>query len=286
MDVVLGKLEHVDPKTLFGNDEAGVFTPWLAENLTLLGEALGLDLQFEQREGPVGEFSCDIVAREVGTNRPVIIENQLGRTDHDHLGKLMTYAGGRDAAVVIWISPEVRDEHRKALDWLNRHTDDDIDFFGISLEAIRIDGSIPAVQFRPVAVPNDLGKRPPTAAVSERGLIYKAFFQGVVDELRTKHKFTNARTANPYNWQNFSAGVSGFEYALSFSTDGLRATLGINTPNPERNRAIFDWLKLEKEKIVQDMGEDMIWDQRDGRRYIGIYALRPGATFSEPLRKV
>jgi hypothetical protein len=90
-------------------------------NLPLLGAALGLDLQLDQREGAVGELSCDIVAREVGTNRPVIIENQLERTDHGHLGQLLTYAGGLDAAVVVWISPDVRDEHGKALDWLNRH---------------------------------------------------------------------------------------------------------------------------------------------------------------------
>jgi hypothetical protein len=157
MDLPLGKLEHLDARTLWKN-EAGDFTPWLAEHLPLLGEALGLDLELEEMEGVVGDFSCDIVAREVIKNRPVIIENQLERTDHSHLGQLLTYAGGLDAAVVVWISPEIRDEHRKALDWLNRHTDEEIDFFGVLLDAIRIDGSKPAVQFRPVAFPNKWGK--------------------------------------------------------------------------------------------------------------------------------
>ena len=104
MERSFGKLEHLDPRTLW-RSEAGDFTPWLADNLPLLGEALGLDLELHQMEGAVGEFSCDIVAREVGTNRPVISENQLGRTDHGHLGQLLTYAGELDAAVVVWISP-------------------------------------------------------------------------------------------------------------------------------------------------------------------------------------
>jgi len=157
VDISLGKLEHLDPRTLWKN-EAGDFTPWLADNLPMLGEALGLDLQLEEMEGPVGDFSCDIVAREVGTNRPVIIENQLERTDHSHLGQLLTYAAGLDAGVVIWISSDIREEHREALHWLNRHTDEQIDFFGIRLEAVRIDGSKPAIQFSLVVSPNKWGK--------------------------------------------------------------------------------------------------------------------------------
>ena len=156
-DLSLGKLEHLDPRTLWKN-EAGHFTPWLADHLLLLGEAIGLDLQLEELEGPVGDFSCDIVAREAGTNRPVIVENQLERTDHSHLGQLLTYAAGLDAGVVIWISSDIREEHREALHWLNRHTDEQIDFFGIRLEAIRIDGSKPAIQFNLVVSPNKWGK--------------------------------------------------------------------------------------------------------------------------------
>lgn len=280
VNISLGKLIYIDPKTLW-TSEAGDFTPWLADNLSLLGEALGLDLQLDQREGAVGDFSCDIVAREVATNRPVIIENQLERTDHSHLGQLLTYAGGLDAAVVVWISPKVRDEHRKALDWLNRHTDDEVDFFGVVVEAIRVDDSKPAVQFRPVAVPNDFGKRPPVAPSSERGLVYKAFFQGVVDELRDKHKFTNAKVANPYNWQNFSSGFTDLVYTLSFSNNGLRTALQIDTPDAERNKIIYERLRLQKDTIESDMGEPLVWDQKDGRRYIHIYAVRPDILFSD-----
>lgn len=239
MDIALGKLEHLDPRKIWKN-EAADFTPWLADHIDLLGEALGFDLQLEQSEAAVGDFSCDILAREVGTNRPVIIENQLERTDHGHLGQLLTYAGGLDAAIVVWISPEIRDEHRKALDWLNRHTDDQVDFFGVSLEAIRIDDSKPAVQFTLVALPNDWGKtRFEKKGVSERGMIYKEFFQALIDELRKK-SFTNAKTAQPQSWYAFSSGVSGIVYGIAFSTQGLRSELYIDMGNKERNKAIFE----------------------------------------------
>jgi hypothetical protein len=157
MNISLGKLEHLDPRVIWKN-EAADFTPWLANHIELLGAALDLDLQVVKVEQAVGDFSCDIMAHEIGTDRQVIIENQLETTDHRHLGQLLTYAGGLDAAFIVWISPDIREEHRQALDWLNRHTDEQVDFFGIQLEAIRIDGANPAVQFRLMAFPNKWGK--------------------------------------------------------------------------------------------------------------------------------
>jgi len=282
VDISLGKLEHLDPRTLWKN-EAGDFTPWLAEHLPLLGEALGLDLQLEETEGVVGDFSCDIVAREVGTNRPVIIENQLERTDHSHLGQLLTYAGGLDAAVVVWISPEVRDEHRKALDWLNRHTDEEIDFFGVLLEAIRIDESKPAVQFRPVAVPNEWGKRSPKIEISERASIYKKFFQSLLDELREKHKFTNARVAQPQAWYSFTSGVPGFQYGIAFSSKGLQSEIYIDAPDKAQNKAIFSWFHDQKEVMESQMGEHLFWEPLEHRRASRICVVRPNTTYADAL---
>lgn len=211
----------------------------------------------------------------------MIIENQLERTDHNHLGQLLTYAGGLDAAVVVWISPEVRDEHRKALDWLNRHTDDEIDFFGVVVEAIRIDESKPAVQFRPVAVPNEFGKRPPAAATSERGLIYKAFFQGVIDELRERYRFTNARIAQPQSWYSFASGVSGFSYGLTFTASRrLQAEVYINTGDTQRNKAVFEWFNRQKESIEAEMGEVLIWEPLEHRQASRICVARPDTTFA------
>ena len=132
----LGKIERIDDLRTIWKNEARDFTGWLAEddNLALLSEAIGIDLELEERESSVGSFSVDLFASEEGTSRKVIIENQLEDTNHDHLGKVITYAAGKDASVVIWIVKRARDEHRQAVEWLNQHTDEDIGFFLVEIE--------------------------------------------------------------------------------------------------------------------------------------------------------
>jgi len=276
MEIRLGKLEHVDPRKLWSS-EPGDFTPWLAENIGLLGEALGIDLELVQLEKAVGDFSCDIHARATGRDRPVIIENPLEATDHRHLGQLLTCAAGLDAAIIVWISPEVREEHREAIDWLNRRTDDRVDFFGVSLEAIRIDDSKPAVQFRLVAFPNAWSKNVMTEArneVSEKRLRYQQFFQGVIDELREKHRFTNARAAQPQSWYAFSSGTRGITYNAAFAGgEKLRAELYIDLGDAVQNKSIFDTLRAKRELIEQKIGP-LDWERLDQRRASRISLVR------------
>jgi len=279
MELSLGTLQHVDPRKLW-NTEPGHFTPWLAQNLGLLGEALGIDLELEGTEKAVGDFSCDVQARDTGRDRPVIIENQLEPTDHRHLGQLLTYAAGLDAAVIVWISPEVREEHREALDWLNHHTDDRIEFFGVSLEAISIDGSKPAVQFRLVAFPNAWSKKAP-GALSEKRLRYQRFFQGVIDELRETHKFTNARAAQPQSWYAFASGTSGITYNASFARgDRLRAELFIDVGDAITNKTIFDSLCIKRDEIEQETGP-LEWERLDQRRASRISLVRANTTIED-----
>ena len=137
----LGKIERVELREAWAIEPD--FTRWLAEedNLAALGEELGLDLSLLQTEANVGDFNVDILAEETGSSIKAIIENQLETTDHDHLGKLITYASGHGAGFVIWIFKEVREEHRQAIDWLNEHTTDDVNFFGVKLELWRVAGS-------------------------------------------------------------------------------------------------------------------------------------------------
>ena len=118
-----GELKPVDIRELWPN-EAHHFTPWLADNIERLGEAVGMDLEILAREAEVGDFSLDLLAKDLGSGRNVVIENQFGATDHDHLGKLLTYAAGVDAVAVIWLTETVREEHREAIEWLNRRTED------------------------------------------------------------------------------------------------------------------------------------------------------------------
>ena len=119
--------------------EANEFTPWLADNIQILGDALDMNLAIVDREASVGNFYLDLLARDLESSRTVVIENQFHRTDHDHLGKLLTYAGGFDASIVIWISEEFQDAHRQALEWLNQRTDTDTQFFGVVLEVLQIE---------------------------------------------------------------------------------------------------------------------------------------------------
>jgi hypothetical protein len=150
----LGRLERCDLKTVWAH-EAFDFTPWLAQrdSLQLLGDTLGLDLEPEAIEEPVGPFRADILCRDVSADQRVIIENQLGRTDHGHLGQLMTYAAGLEAVTIIWIAASFTDEHRAALDWLNRISADSVRLFGLEVELWRIGSSLAAPRFSVVAKP-------------------------------------------------------------------------------------------------------------------------------------
>lgn len=152
----LGEIEHVRLRDIWTN-EAHDFTTWLAapENLSKLGNACGIELELDETESAVGTFSVDILAHELDTERPVVIENQLEDTNHDHLGKLITYAAGKDASIIIWVVKRARGPHRKAIEWLNDHTDTGCAFFLIEVEAFRIDRSNPAVEFKVVESPND-----------------------------------------------------------------------------------------------------------------------------------
>ena len=153
----LAKIERVDLREAWPN-EAVDFTPWLAENIAVLGEALGMDLELQDTEAAVGGYSLDVLATDLNQNRPVIIENQLETTNHDHLGMLITYAAGYDANVVVWLTRDFRDEHRQALDWLNQRTGEETQFFGVVVELWRIGDSLPAPYFKAVATPNDWRK--------------------------------------------------------------------------------------------------------------------------------
>lgn len=207
--VDLGEIERVDLREVWLH-EAQDFTPWLADNLVKLGESLGLDLEFQEHEAPVGPFFLDVLAHDRGSDRPVIIENQLETTNHSHLGQLLTYAAGYDAGVIVWLTADFQDEHRAALDWLNQRTGEDTEFFGVVVEAWKIGKSRPAPYFRVVAAPNAWSKSSAknkngsSVGGSGRAEKYRAFFQGVVDALRDQHQFTHVKTARARSWRDDS----------------------------------------------------------------------------------
>lgn len=276
-----GEVVAVDLREMWAN-EATSFTPWLAENLNRLGAALGLDLELATRESRVGSFSCDIEARDLGSSRKVVIENQLTPTDHDHLGKLLTYAAGLEAGVVVWVARELRDEHRQTLTWLNARTGAGTDFYGVVVEVFRIDQSRPAVEFNVMVAPNAWRDPPPGSpggpgdgSLSER---YRQFFQALIDILREKHRFTNARAGQPQNWYTFSTGVTGFVYGFNFPAGGrARTELYIDVGDQGLNKAIFDTLQADQVALTREFGTELEWERLEHRRACRIGTTRPAA---------
>jgi len=276
-----GEIKLVDVRDVWPN-EATNFTPWLENNIDRLGQALGMEIEVQEREADVGDFSLDIMAKDLGTGRTIVIENQLTQTDHDHLGKLLTYAGGFDAGVLVWIAKELRDEHRKALEWLNEKTGPDVDFFGVVIEVIRIDDSKPAFNFKPVVFPNEWqkdkggGRRLPVP--SAKGEAYRAYFQSLIDELRTKHKFTGAKVGQPQNWYSFSSGFRGVIFTNSFAQGGkVRAEFYIDLQDKDENKKLFDRLLEQKAAIEKEYGAGLTWERLDDKRASRIAAYRDGS---------
>jgi hypothetical protein len=215
----------------------------------------------------------------------VIIENQLAPTNHDHLGKLLTYAAGYDAAVAVWVAPEFRDEHRQSLDWLNQRTDINTEFFGVIVEAVQIDESRPAPNFRLVAAPNDWrkanigtdGRQP-----SVKGDAYRAFFQGLIDRLREQHNFTGARKAQPVSWYGFSSGTSGVSYGFVFGGGRARAETYIDRGEAQWNKWLFDELYAQRDGIEAEFGERLEWQRLNTKRASRIAIYRQGSIEDPP----
>ena len=275
-----GILQRLELRKIWQN-EARDFTPWLADRIQELGESLGLELELTQREANVGDFSLDLLAKDLGTGKIVIIENQLSKTDHDHLGKLLTYASGFDASTVIWIAETIRDEHRQALEWLNQRTDSETQFFGVVIEVLQIDDSKPAFNFKPIVFPNEWQKtqrRRSETTVSSRAEAYREYFQELIDELRESHKFTGARVGQPQNWYSFASGYAGITYGASFA-QGRRARVDfyIDFGDFDKNKFLFDKLDEDKEQIEREYGEPLAWERLDEKRASRIAVYRQGA---------
>jgi len=219
MKIDLARLESVDIREVWKH-EARDFTQWLSkpENLHLLGETIGLELEPIEPESRVGKFSADIFAKDVDTDRKVIIENQLEDSDHDHLGKCITYASGKGADVIVWIVRKANEEHSKAIEWLNERTDSDLAFFLLEIEAWKIGDSAVAPKFNIVEQPNEWARAVKRqTGVSEINLIYQRFWAAFADYARRREDFSSHfRTTKPLpqNWMAFASFATGCHLSL------------------------------------------------------------------------
>ncbi|WP_147252332.1 DUF4268 domain-containing protein [Blastococcus sp. TF02A-30] len=266
--------------------EAHVFTPWLLANADRLGDALGMDLELIVNEHPVGDFYLDLLGHDVSTGETVIVENQLQKTDHSHLGQLLTYAAGVDeVSNIVWVSPEFRAEHRAALDWLNTHTQEGTRFFGVQISAVRIGASAPAPLFTVVSQPNDWAKSTKTAAHSQQQIpgakaaLYQQFWQQLLDRFAAQHLNWSKGKAPTTSHFDMPAGGQGLIWGVSFAKDSrLRSELYFDHVSAQQNRAMFDRLVAVREHFESEFGGPLVFDPLDGRKACRIEVLmRPAS---------
>lgn len=264
-----GCLERVELRKRWKTENLD-FTPWLAKekNLSLLAETLNLDLELEKREVSVGEFQADILCRNTLDNSWVVIENQLEKTDHEHLGKLLTYAAGLDAATVVWIAKEFRDEHRAALDRQNEVTDERLRYFGVEIELWQIGNSSPAPKFNIVSKPNDWRRNVLYATsgdLTETQLQQIQYWTELSE--RMSEEDCGIGTLNPVpNAHVFLAiGKSGIRLKVSISTQKKRLSVWLDMFDA-RATAHFNLLAQDREEIDQEFGEPLEWNELPGKK--------------------
>ena len=273
--IPLGRFEKVIPLTEAWPTEHGNFTPWLAANLALLGQTIEMELEFEAMERTVGAFRADILARAVGadTDHLVVIENQFGRTDHGHLGQILTYlAGIEDVKTVIWIAEKIQPDHQAAVDWLNAHTSKDFSFFAIEIELWRIDSSAPAPRFNVVSRPNEW-IRPPEGPLTQAEQLRTAYWGQFSEYLKAQGSLFHIRRQVWRHWFNFPIGRSGFRIAATISIDKQRAGVEVNMRR-DADKAAYNKLFAERDKIESEFGEKLDWQPLIGKQAsrIAIYS--------------
>lgn len=273
-DVPLGRLERVELRNIW-RTEAQDFTPWLAseENLQILSDSLGMALELEAQERSVGPFRADILCKDLGSDDWVLIENQLERTDHTHLGQLMTYAAGLHAVTVVWIAARFNEEHRAALDWLNEITDERFSFFGLEVELWRIGDSPAAPKFNIVAKPNDWSRSVSGAAkrIDDNELtpirkLQRDYWTAFLENCRDlEDRFSLNRKPPIESWFAFPIGRSGFNVAgvMLRRENRVRAELYIRG---EGAKHCLRELELAKVEIESELGHVLSWESLPERR--------------------
>lgn len=268
----LGILTKEDIREIW-KDEARDFTPWLAleENINLLGETIGVVLEVEEQEKKVGPFRADILCKDIETNNWVVIENQLEPTDHKHLGQLLTYAPGLDAVTAVWIAEHFTDEHRATLDWLNEITPEGFSFFGLEIELWRIDDSRRAPKFNVVSHPNDWTKtvsRISRAELTLTNQMYLEYWKALRNLLEERKGPINPVTARAQHWMYFYPFPnlsSDFWLSASASVRGKWIRVGLTLAG-ENGRSHFYLLKRDEADIEEDIGAELEWDEKQGRK--------------------
>lgn len=279
----LGRLKEVDIRNLWSHEQYD-FSEWLSkhENLELLNEVIGITLSEVEKEVYVGSYRCDLVGNDETTGDKVIIENQLEASNHDHLGKIITYASGLDAKVIVWIVKEAREEHRSAIEWLNNNTSERLNFFLIEIHAYQIGDSLCAPKFEIVEKPNGFIKNAKTQ--SGTGEYNKS--QGEKIEFWTRFNEILVERGKPFNirkpttdhWYDIAIGTS--EAHISLTIVNREGCVGVELYISD-NKELYDRLYAQKDEIEEKLGLSPEWQRLDGKKASRILYRMPGLNFDD-----
>lgn len=266
--VKIGKLTEVDVRDLWKHEQYD-FSNWLAkeENIKLLDDEIGLTLMDINKEVYIGSYRCDLVAKDETTGQIVIIENQLEATNHDHLGKIITYAAGLDAKTIVWIVKEAREEHKAAIEWLNNNSSEEIGFFLIELHAYKINDSLPAPMFKVVEKPNNFTKtskqnysdKELNQSQNERLMFWEEFNTVIV----SKGKPFSVRKPTTDHWYDVAIGTSEAHLAINLVNKENKIVLELYILD---NKNLFDHIYEDKEKIENTLQMSFSWERLDGKK--------------------
>ena len=254
----LGRIKRIKNLREIWSKEASDFTRWLAEeeNLKLLSDTIGVDLELIRTEANVGRYNVDILAKDLNTNSNVVIENQIEDTNHDHLGKLITYAAGHDVSLAIWIVRKAKEEHAKAVEWLNAHSDDNVGFFLLEIQVLQIGDSIPAPQFNIVVKPNEWAKAikadnesKELTDTKQQQLKFWTEFKEYIEAQKTSF---SCQTPRPQHWYTFSIGSSIAHVSAIVNSQKELLACELYIP---KNKPFFNFLKTHKDEIEKSLGE-------------------------------
>lgn len=275
--ISLGELKEIQDLRQVWPHEALDFTRWLAEshNLARLGETIGVDLEDAEVESAVGDFHVDIFTSDASTGQKIIIENQLESTDHDHLGKIITYASGKSANLIVWIVKHAREEHRSAIEWLNNHTDDQIGFFLCEVKLYCIGDSAPAVKFEIIEEPNDwaraIKKNDSNTKIKQERIDYWQAFNNYAANNQNFMRDFNLRKPSGDHWMNLSIGSS--KYHLAFCQLRREGYITLDVYISE-DKEIFHQLLKYRTEFEAETGLHFDWQELPNKAASRIRARR------------
>lgn len=267
MEEKLGKLKKINPRT-YWKDEARDFTPWLAQedNIAILNEAIGMDLEVIRAEERVGEFSADILCTDRFSDHYVVIENQLAKTDHSHLGQVITYCSGLDAKSFIWIATEFREEYRAAIDWLNKITDESFNFFGIEIELYQIGDSVPAPKFNVVSKPNGWSKavrsQADNASLTPTTQLQLEYWTAFSEFMKSQKGCPlRHQKPSPNHWTNFTIGKTGYYLSATVNSIGNQISVWFILESPNAKEVFDNFSEKYEQQSREVIDQNIKWNR-------------------------